>query len=562
MSYRNPGQIQADQSGQIYGQAMANLGQSFLSFAQGIAAQRKKEADEQKAENDRLQKIGYEIEEAYYDAANANYEVLQEKSPALTEQFKTITAQLLDGTGVPGEEGYQMGAIEAQTMLATKSSLTKEERAKYRNIVQKAKAFQNRVIAGGGEIMADLADLEKIKPQDIGNTHFYIGNTTQDRLTSQYSAAVLSNKSVPGAQTSKTLKSDENGVPIVSISTVFDAESEEGKKLLKDFPQLESQVKDGKISFNWEKSVDKLGDGFIGEIPKGADAEKTFADSGAADNKGNLTPPMMVGIPQSKRVASDAAGIDNLVTTQYINTAGLTQDKAFNAQINATVQGLISQDPGYLQSYMQNTLKMGPNYDYKGFMKLSADEKTAILTQKESEKVIETRLNGFEKRMASPEDVAYINENAKRLDGEGNIAPIKEGDLIYYTEKVEQVREYKPDGDSGQKGKPMVITQDKWEGFKKSGYRKGTYKYMWNSSTNVFDEYKLSTEDGTETFSKTGMKAESPQDLGNLTNQNWANYNDFEFVQPLSQTTPIGPLTVEEAQNRQNELNQLNTGNN
>jgi hypothetical protein len=542
MSYRNPGQIQADQSGQIYGQAMANLGQSFLSFAQGIAAQRKEAAEEQKAENDRLQKIGYEIEEAFYDTANTNYEALKEQSPGLSEQFKTVTAQLLDGVGTEGEEGYQMGAIEAQTKLRTQSNLSKEDRKKYRDIVQKAKAFQTRVIAGGGEIMADLEDLEKVKPQDIGNTHFFIGNTKIERRTSQYSAAVLANKPVPGAQTSKTLKSDENGMPIVSVNTVFDAESAEGKKLLEEFPDLESQIKDGKISFTWERSIDKLGDGFIGEIPKGSDPTQLFVDTGAADDNGNLTPPMNIGVPQSKRVASDAAGIDNLITTQYINTPGLEQDSGFQAQINATVQGLISHDPGYLQGYMQNTLKMGPNYDYKGFMKLSADEKTAILTQKETEKAIGTKLSKFKKRKATPEDVAYINENARRLDGEGNIAPIKKGDLIYYTEKVDQVKKYKPDGDSSQKSQPTVITKDRWESFKDSGYSRGNYIYEWNENKGVFEQKILSTIDGRQSASPTGETAKTPQELGNLSGgQNWANYEGFELPESTNSTSSTDP---------------------
>ena len=539
MSYRDPGQIQADQSGQIYGQAMANLGQSFLSFAQGIAAQRKKEAEEQKAENDRIQKIGYQIEEAYYDSANENYKLLADKSPALQDQFKTVVAQLLDGTGTEGEEGYQMGAIEAQTRLATQSNLSKEDKKKYRAIVQKAKAFQDRMIQGGGNIMADLADLDKVKPQDIGSTHFYIGNTPEERLTSQYTAAVLNNKPIPGARSTKTLTTDEDGMPIVSVSTIFDADSEEGKKLLEEFSGLKDRVVDGKIIFNWERSTDKLGDGFIGEIPSGTDAIKSFKDTGAEDENGNLTQQMMVGDPLLERRKTDAAGVENLVTTQYINTAGLKQDPSFIAQINGTVQGLISQDPGYLRAYMQNTLQLGPNFDYSSFMKLPAAEKTAFLVQEESERVIKTRLGKYGSRPASPEDVAYFNANAKSLTGNGNPPLIKEGELIYYTEKKDRVAEYKPEGDG--KNKPTIITQDQWEGFKKSGYRKGTYKYMWNSTTNVFDEYKLSTEDGTETFSKTGMKAESPQDLGNLTNQNWGNYENFELPESTNSTSSTDP---------------------
>lgn len=555
-AYSNPGEIKADQSGAIIGQALTSLSQSFLSFAQNRAAQQEQAAKEQKEENDRLQKIGYEIEEAYYDAANANYEILQEKNPALTEQFKTMTGQLLDGVGVKGEEGYQMGAIEAQTILATKGDLSKEERQKYRKIVQRAKAFQDRVISGGGEIMADLADLEKIKPQDIGNTHFYIGNTLEERLTSEYSAAVLANKPIPGAKTNKTLKSDEDGLPIVSVTTEFDAESDAGKQLLQKFPELKNQIKDGKISFNWERSVDKLGDGFIGEIPKGADAIKTFADTGATDKQDKLTSQMFIGTPQSRRESSDAAGIDNLITESYINTPALAQDKVFNAQINATVQGLISNDPGYLQSYMQNTLELGPNFDYKGFMKLSADEKTAFLKKAEGDRVIKTRLSGYDKRLATAEDVAYINENARQLSGDGNIIPIKKGDLIYVEKKITQVNKYKGDQDDKTKN---VLDKDKWESFKKSNYRKGNYLYKWDQAAGVFREYRLTQQDDNELESLTGNVAKSPQELGNLTNQNIDNYSGFEPVQPINNASQLGPQTLEQAQSDQNQLNALNT---
>ena len=91
MSYRNPGQIQADRSGEIYGRALAGFGAQMLSFAQNFAAAREKAAKEQKAENDRIQRIGYEVEEAAYNEANSNYVELQKKDPGLAEQFKTQT---------------------------------------------------------------------------------------------------------------------------------------------------------------------------------------------------------------------------------------------------------------------------------------------------------------------------------------------------------------------------------------------------------------------------------------------------------------------------------------
>lgn len=433
MSYRNPGQIQAPRTGQIFGQAIASFGQQVLSFAQTYAAQKERAAKEQEEENNRIQQIGYAIEEKAYENANKNYIDIQVKSPSLAEQFKTKTAELLNG--VDGK----IGAIEAQTELSTRTDLTKERRNELRNIVENAKAFQNRMIAAGGEITADLQGMENIRPQDIGNTHFYVGDTLQERLTSQFSAAILNNKEIPGALTNKILKSDENGMPIVSVSTVFDAESATGKKLLKDFPELKSNVKNGKISFNWERSVNQLGEGFIKEIPAGVDATQAFEDSGAMKD-GRLTQQMMVGQPISKRFESGAEGRDNLVTTQYINTAGLEQDVTFNAQVEAKMDALISQDPGDIRAYMQNTLMLGSKYDYSSFMQQPAVKKKELLTKLEKERVIGLKLKGFSNRIATKEDAEYINNNAKALAADGKIAPVIPGETkIYFTEKIDQI---------------------------------------------------------------------------------------------------------------------------
>lgn len=438
MSYRDPGQIQAPRTGQIFGQAIASFGQQVLSFAQTYAAQRERAAKEQEEENNRIQQIGYSIEEKAYENANKNYIDIQAKSPSLAEQFKTKTAELLNG--VDGK----IGAIEAQTELSTRTDLTKERRNELRNIVENAKAFQNRMIAAGGEITADLQGMENIRPQDIGNTHFYVGDTLQERLTSQFSAATLNNKEIPGALTNKILKSDKNGMPIISVSTVFDAESAAGKKLLKDFPELKSNVKNGKISFNWERSVNQLGEGFIKEIPAGVDATQAFEDSGAMKD-GRLTQQMMVGQPVSKRFKSGAEGRDNLVTTQYINTAGLEQDVTFNAQVEAKMDALISQDPGDIRAYMQNTLMLGSKYDYSSFMQQPAAKKKELLTKLEKERVIGLKLKGFSSRIATKEDAEYINNNAKALAADGKIAPVIPGETkIYFTEKVSQISSIKP----------------------------------------------------------------------------------------------------------------------
>lgn len=562
-AYENPGLIQGDKSGQIYGQAMANFGAQFLSFAQNYVARQDAFAKEQAAENARIQEIGYEIEEAAYNKANENYLELQKTDPSLAEQMKTQTATLLNGVGNPGDENYKMGAIKAQTILKTQGNLSKEKRQELRTIVQNAKAFQDRMLQGGSDIMADLEDMDNIKPQDIGNTHYYVGNTLQERLTSQYSAAVLKNQPPPGATTSKALRSDENGMPIVSVTTEFDAESDAGKQLLQKFPELKDQIKDGKISFNWERSVDDLGDGFIKKIPEGTNIDQTFMDVGAANEKG-LTRQMMVGTPQSKRVASGAAGVDNLQTIQYINTPGLNSDPAFNATVKSKMEGLISLDPGEVRAYIKNTLKQGSNFDYAGFAKMSSDQKVQVLVDLEKKRLIETKLTEYPSRIATEEDAAYLNANSKMLSGEGTAEKVIPGQTkIYYQETIDRIGEYKG-GDQDDKNK-NVLDKEKWEGFKESGYRKGDYLYQWDQAKGAFVEYKLSTIDGRETKAKTGNVAKSPQQMGNLTNQNWNNYRGFEPASPVT-PEPTEPETEEDRRrreqiNRENdrELNRLNT---
>lgn len=437
-AYENPQPI-IDRSGEIWGQAFASFGASIGAGIAQAAAYRAAAKKKQEAEDQRIQAIGYEIEEKTWDEANKNYQKVLEKNPSLADQFKAETALLLDGDGT--EENR--GAIWAQTQLATRGNLSREDRKKYRDITQRAGYFQDVVQSGGADIMVDLEDMKNIKPGDIGSTHYYVGDTLMDRLTSQYSSYVLSNQKIPGAETKKSLKPDENGNAIIGVETVFDTTTDAGKKVLTDFPELADQVKDGKLVFNWSRNIKEIGDGFIREIPKGADPTIVWQDSNAMDDKGNLTANMVLP-SKITRERSGAKGIDQVFTDNIINTQGLKDDSVFQAQIEASVSARIAQDTGDLRSYMKNTLKMGPGYDYSGFMKLPADEKIKILKKEEEDRVIETRLKKYASRSATKEDVAFYNANAKDIQsGEGGIT-IEEGQQIYFQRKEATMNAEKP----------------------------------------------------------------------------------------------------------------------
>ena len=437
-AYENPQAI-IDRSGEIWGQAFANIGASIGAGISQYYTNKATAKKKQEAEDQRIQAIGYEIEEKTWDEANKNYQKVLEKNPSLADQFKAETALLLDGDGT--EENR--GAIWAQTQLATRGNLSREDRKKYRDITQRAGYFQDVVQSGGADIMVDLEDMKNIKPGDIGSTHYYVGDTLMDRLTSQYSSYVLSNQKIPGAETKKSLKPDENGNAIIGVETVFDTTTAAGKKVLTDFPELADQVKDGKLVFNWSRNIMEIGDGFIREIPKGADPTIVWQDSNAMDDKGNLTANMVLP-SKITRERSGAKGIDQVFTDNIINTQGLKDDSVFQAQIEASVSARIAQDTGDLRSYMKNTLKMGPDYDYSGFMKLPADEKIKILKKEEEDRVIETRLKKYASRSATKEDVAFYNANAKDIQsGEGGIT-IEEGEQIYFWRKEATMNAEKP----------------------------------------------------------------------------------------------------------------------
>ena len=442
-AYENPQPI-IDRSGEIWGQAIASFGTSIGAGIAQAAAYRAAAKKKQEDEDQRVQAIGYEVEEKTYDQANENYQEVLEKIPSLADQFKTETALLLDGDGT--EEN---GAIWAQTQLATARNLSKKDRKKYKKIAQRAVDFQTVVGTGGANIMADLEDMKNIKPGDVGSTHYYVGNTLMDRLTSQFSSAVLSNQKIPGAEIKKSLKPDENGNAIVGVETVFDITTDAGKKMLTDFPELADQVKDGKLVFNWSRNIMEIGDGFIREIPKGADPTIVFQDSNATDASGNLTANMFLPT-KITRERSGAQGIDQVFSDNIVNTQGLKDDSVFQAQIHATVSARIAADTGDLRSYMRNTLKMGPDYDYSSFMKLPADKKIEILKKEEEDRVIGIKLAGYGSRPATKEDVAFFNVNAKNIQsGEVGSVTIEEGEKIYFQRKEEDKNAEKP-GPDGQ----------------------------------------------------------------------------------------------------------------
>ena len=130
-AYDNP-KIVRDTSGQIYGQAIANLGQQVGGAMKSYYANQKIEQEKAQKEIERVQRIANQVETRFYDQANRNYAIVAKEDKSLLKGFQNEVGILLRGSGVEGQQGYKIGAIKAQTLLDTKNDLSQKERQYYR----------------------------------------------------------------------------------------------------------------------------------------------------------------------------------------------------------------------------------------------------------------------------------------------------------------------------------------------------------------------------------------------------------------------------------------------
>ena len=110
-AYENPAIIR-DNSGQVYGQAIANFGKSIGDGFKIAAANRQNLAKQAKKEAERIQGVQFRIEQNQYQEKNRNYETLRDTGVPLLEQFDDQTGIYMMGRGKPGDKDYLMGAIE------------------------------------------------------------------------------------------------------------------------------------------------------------------------------------------------------------------------------------------------------------------------------------------------------------------------------------------------------------------------------------------------------------------------------------------------------------------
>jgi len=438
-AYENPAIIR-DTSGQIYGQAIASFGQSI---AKGISiyGQKVQEANRKAQEKiERQQRIAYDIEDKAYAQANKNYAELASKDPSLVDQFKKQTELLLKG------DGENIGAIEAQTLLATQNDLTQEERQNYRNIVNKAQTFQISAVEGGGKILADLEDQKGILAQDIASTHAWVGSNELEKDTSMLTSYVLSGKKADGLTGSKELIPGADGSMIVKVTSTIDENSNLFKNLDEETKEF---LKNNDYKLEWKRNINEWNEGLIDEIPEKADYDQIAITNGFQSKGGGITPEYIVG---GETGISKIISNGKIFDAEYIDVDGFINSQSFQKDMLGKASGYLARGNGQLSSFMTYKMRDG-SFNVNEFKKQTTPQQEQEVVNALIEDFKNTKLSDLDQRKATPQDVKNLRalgKNVKvgesiyvKIIGNGKDIPPSDYELTLGDKIVNEVRNIK-----------------------------------------------------------------------------------------------------------------------
>jgi len=381
-AYENPAIIR-DNSGQVYGQAIANFGKSIGDGFRIAAANRQNLAKQAKKEAERIQGVQFRIEQNQYQEKNRNYETLRDTGVPLLEQFDYQTGVYMMGRGKPGDKDYLMGAIEAQTLLATSSGLSVEDRQGLNAIVERNRAYQKNMIANAGKVISELELYKSIPASEWEQNFTFQGANLYEKQSTQFAAAILSNQKIPGAiRTSKNLEPvSADGTNVLTTRVVMDPNNVNlGGKFSdeKEYPR----DKDGNIEFVWSKDLN--GDiNLINEIDAAPESAKIAQEMGIIDEKGNISKGMFVG---GTGVYADDSAIRGLPNYTSIKTEKIVNvgswEKLVSNDLRSKAAGILkSYETDHLQAFMSQRMRLSNDFDLNKFRGIDLSGKKDIMNE-------------------------------------------------------------------------------------------------------------------------------------------------------------------------------------
>ena len=414
MSYRNP-QIVRDTSGQIYGQAAANIGQSLAKGIATLGARREQQRKKAEADANRTQQIGYGIQTKAYASRNKVYSELLKKEPGLAEQFKTQTEALLMGNDEIG-----MGAIEARTLLATGKDLSIEDKQDLQDRINKYEVFQNGLQGNAGKILSETELYNNTSPADFDNKYRWAGSNQYERTASQLAAAALSDQEIPGARYEKKLYTPtKNGEQVVGVKVFVNPDDPANKGKFDD-KEMYPRNENGEVEIEWKKDLNKWDEGLLEEIVEGPDSNAMFKNAGITNDKNQWNEDQFLSAKGKSITIKGSNGQDITTISRDVNASGWANNDVLQDEVMAKAKGYQGMRDDELSSFMEVKMKVG-EFDIAKFREMTTEQQEAEIAKELNEDFIIQKTKGLSKRDANANDPGAVVDplNPVKLDTKG-----------------------------------------------------------------------------------------------------------------------------------------------
>ena len=414
MSYRNPAIIK-DTSGELYGQAAANVGRSLARGMEMAGSRREQQRKQADADRKRTQQIGYGIQSKAYESRNKVYTELLKKEPGLAEQFKEQTEALLMGNDEIG-----MGAIEARTILATGQNLDMKEKQRLQEVINRYEVFQSGLQGNAGKIQAEVQLYQSTSPGEFDDKYRWAGSNEFERTTSQLAASALANEEIPGARYEKKLYTPtSNGEQVVGIKIYVDPNNPSNKGKY-DNEEVYPRNENGEIELEWKKDLNKWDEGLLEEIVASPDSISMFKNAGITDKNNGWSENQFLDLKGKSRPIKGLNGKNMTVISRDLNVPGWLDNDVLQDEIKSKAEGFQDMGDSDLASFMSVKMKVG-GFNITEFREKTREEQLFEIEKELNEDFIIQKTGGLGKREASSDEPGAVIDPLnpiKEVDGE------------------------------------------------------------------------------------------------------------------------------------------------
>lgn len=360
---------------------------------------------------------------------------------SLIKDAQTIQKDLMNGIGKEGDDDYKMGSIEAATILATRTGLTKEDREEYQNIVNEANSNLKNTLKSAGVIMTDVESILKYKgTPGPGREEHWGGNNFEEQLGTQVAGFAMSNMPIPGVSTTnKSFSRDSNGNQILLVESKIDKNSpilkKWGIKMGEIDPVTNKPIKpknsdksntwkfdtDGNVIMTFKKDLSVWDGDMLVPTMAGTDYKTIMTDQKILSENGkDLSESFKKYLPST--VIRGSGKRQQVVTNEFIDMKRI--DNIMGEALIGRLKDIYLLPPLEKKAYMEQRLGLG-DVDIKKFATLSETQQNEWLkiaeigkmreqfglTSSESIEDLTKRINPITNKKYTPEQAKkYLNQ--------------------------------------------------------------------------------------------------------------------------------------------------------